>query len=159
MKKFVLAMTVAALIAASSSATYAACASYAEQQSLGMRALQSELMVAALACGKKQHYNHYVTAFSSDLQHQGKFLQSYFQRLYGGKSEFQMNRFVTQMANQASRISLSKSNKDYCQHAEQLFTKVNALMPWQIVDLAQAHYANWHGVQSCGRKQVVAAAK
>lgn len=148
-----------AMIVLSASSAYAACAYKPEEQSLEMRALQSELMVSALACGKKAEYNRYVSLFSSDLQWQGKQLRDYFARIYGNRSERELNQFVTQMANQASRLSLTKKSDDYCKSAEQLFKKVNSSMPWQVIDYARAQYANWHGIQSCDAKQVIAAAQ
>ena len=152
-------LAVCTLLMGTSVASASNCAYNAEQKSLHMRALQSELIVAALACSKKQDYNHYVTQFSKDLQWQGKQLKSYFQRSYGSTSERQLNQFVTQMANQASRLSLAKTRDDYCEQAGKLYSVINNARPWQVVDYAQAHYAAWHGVSSCDAKQVVAQAK
>ncbi len=144
------------LLSSISSANATSCASAAEQQSLHMRALQSELMVAALACGKKQDYNRYVSQFAPDLKWQGGTLRSYFQRQFGGASERQLNRFVTQMANQASRLSLARSRDEYCGKAANLFSKVNDSRPWQVVDYASDHYGAWHAVASCDTRQVLA---
>lgn len=149
-----MALCFTAVVAAQANAT--SCALKPEEQSLHMRALQSELMVAALACGKKQDYNRYVSQFSPDLKWQGTQLKSYFSRNYGGASERQLNSFVTQMANQASRLSLAKDRDDYCSQAAQLFTKMNDSRPWQVVDYAKANYASWHGVNHCGGKQIIA---
>lgn len=137
----------------------AACASKYEKQSLEMRALQSELMVAALACGKKAEYNFYVSRFTPDLRWHGKQLRSFFNRTYGAASEKKLNQFVTQMANQASRLSLSRNNAQYCNHANRVFHRVNAAMPWQVIDYAKMQYATWHNVQSCDAQQVVALIK
>jgi hypothetical protein len=140
-------------------AAAATCARASEQQSLAMRALQSDLMVAAISCKQKQSYNHYVNQFSSYLPWYGKNLKSYFYRHYGAGSERHLNRFVTQMANQASQQSLQQSDRAYCKNAQQLFQKVSHSFPWQIVDLAEQKYASWHGVKGCETKQEVAAAR
>ncbi len=154
MKKILL---FAAATLLSAQGAWAGCASSGELQSLGMRALQSELMVAALACGKKQDYNNYIGLFSQDLQWQGQQLKGYFSRNYGSQSERELNTFVTQMANQASRVSLNKSSQQYCSHASDLFNKVNTAFPWQIIDYARKEYSTWHNVLPCSGKQVVAA--
>jgi hypothetical protein len=159
MKKTTAALALCTLLMGASAAFASSCAYNTEQQSLHMRALQSELMVAALACSKKQDYNRYVTQFSKDLQWQGKQLKSYFQRSYGRSSERQLNQFVTQMANQASRLSLAKTRDDYCAQAGKLYGVINNARPWQVVDYAKAHYGTWHGVSSCDAKQVVAQAQ
>jgi hypothetical protein len=157
MKKTLLYSCVFALLAQTADA--ASCASLSEKRSLEMRALQSELMVAALACGKKPEYNQYVNLFASDLQWQGKQLRDYFQRLYGKQSDRALNQFVTQMANQASRLSLTLKSAEYCNQATQLFKKINTSLPWQVVDYARIQYASWHSVQSCDATQVIATAQ
>jgi hypothetical protein len=156
MKKLILALCGILLFAPG---VYAACAQKHEKQSLHMRALQSELMVAALACGKKAEYNRYVNSFSNDLRWQGRQLKSYFNRMHGSRGEFEMNRFVTEMANQASRLSLTRSSAKYCENAGKLFSKVNNYRPWQVIDLAANRYDDWTSVKSCPTTQVVAAAR
>jgi hypothetical protein len=127
----------------------AECAKSREYQALSMRALQSELMVAAIACKQKAAYNSYVERFSPVLKTQGAQLQNYFARAYPQKATFQMNQFVTQMANQASRVSLDTEYHAYCKQSEELFAAVNQAMPWQVLSYAERKYSAWHEVPSC----------
>ena len=136
----------------------AECANPAEYSSLNMRALQSELMVAALACGQRESYNHFVKSPSSNLVTHGQHLRSYFSRQYGGRGEYHMNKFVTQMANQASRISLNQSSSAYCQQAAELFDYVRHAGRGEITRLAADRYTAWHNVASC-HEAVVAEAR
>ncbi len=72
-------------------------------QAKAVRVLQSELMVAALACDARHHYSSFVTRYKSDLVQNGQTLKSHFHSAHGAKKGFdELNRFVTRMANKAS---------------------------------------------------------
>jgi hypothetical protein len=129
----------------------AQCASDAAYQALSMRALQSELTVAALACRQKSLYKLFVEENAGPLQAQGDALRAYFIENGG---EHGMNKFVTQMANQASRISLETPWEEYCRNSAKLFTTISEKNPEKLLRFATEKYASWHNISSCTRKAV-----
>jgi hypothetical protein len=74
-----------------------------------VRRLQSTLMVAALRCDARPHYNEFVTVHKSALQENGRTLKQEFQRRHGRAGQREMDKFVTVLANEAS----ARSNADY----------------------------------------------
>ncbi len=71
------------------------CTSAANLEALNVRALQTELMVGALACGERERYNAFVQARQPELVPYAQTLQ----RMQGKRT----NAFVTRVANAASR--------------------------------------------------------
>lgn len=59
----VLALALAIVSMAPAEAARTACVSARDEVALNARVLQTELMVAALACGEQRRYNAFVTAF------------------------------------------------------------------------------------------------
>ena len=101
-------------------------ASFSEQEALAFRRLQSELMVAAIACRDarhRAHYNIFVTRFSSMLGHNGRLLNTYFKRLHGPMARRKLDTFITGLANEASLASMSDA--DFCVNALARFEVVN----------------------------------
>ena len=99
-----------------------------EQAALDVRYLQTELMVAALSCGRPefhQHYNLFVAKFGNSLKQNSTHLKSYFTRQYGNQGTTQMDRFVTRLANEASLRSMQQAS--FCHDSIALFQRVTAL--------------------------------
>jgi hypothetical protein len=99
-----------------------------EQAALDVRYLQTELMVAALSCGRPdfhQHYNTFVAKFGPSLKRHGEMLKSYFTREYGGQGIKQMDTYVTRLANEASLRSMQQAS--FCQDSNTLFQRVSAI--------------------------------
>src|SRR5512144_331772 len=71
------------------------CTSAANLEALNVRALQTELMVGALACGERERYNAFVQARQPELVPYAETLQ----RMQGKRT----NAFVTRVANAAAR--------------------------------------------------------
>lgn len=118
---------------ASSSSTAAAsskpgdtCKPTAEQASIGIRALQTELMVAGLKCSAEQ-WNSFTAKFKATLKTDADRMQRLFAKAYGKSGPTQMNAFVTSLANEASQRSNGFSEADYCKQQDVLFQKVLAL--------------------------------
>ncbi|MHA1564524.1 MAG: hypothetical protein ACTSX7_04350 [Alphaproteobacteria bacterium] len=97
-----------------------------DRDSLNIRHLQSQLMVAALSCNLRPQYNATIGRFEAELIRHGRDLRHLFKRTYGKSSERELNRFVTAMANHASVSSLN-SGAAYCRDATLLFTEILAL--------------------------------
>lgn len=115
------------------------CYSPAETVAVHVRMLQSELMVAALACrdsnpelGLIAGYNDFVHRLSASLVRNSKLLQSHFKKTYGASGEHRFEAFETALANAASKQSMASST--YCENAAGLFQQVSVL---QARDLEQ----------------------
>lgn len=137
----------------SASAQAAVCAKPAEFQALNMRALQSELMVAALSCGQKRQYNSFAKRYTSQLNAYGNQIIGFFNR-HGGqkKGERLLNDFVTKMANRASRASLGRSHRQYCSEVASLYGALDKGHFNKVANLANRYYSSWHRVPSCGKR-------
>jgi hypothetical protein len=97
-----------------------------DQAGIGIRALQTELMVAGLKCSAEQ-WNNFTAKFKTTLKVDAERLQRAFAKAYGKSGSTQMNAFVTSLANEASQRSNGFSEADYCKQQDQLFQKVLAL--------------------------------
>jgi hypothetical protein len=106
----------------------AECATAADEVALRLRALQTELMVAALACERREAYNDFVDRFRPALQSEGQVFKAYFRRLHGGGAEPAMNRFVTQLANFASQRSIA-DRPGFCAAAGMAFADLAQVAP------------------------------
>jgi hypothetical protein len=97
-----------------------------DQASIGIRALQTELMVAGLKCSAEQ-WNAFTAKFKTTIKTDADRMQHLFSKAYGKGGPNQMNAFVTQLANDASQRSNGFSEADYCKQQDVLFQKVLAL--------------------------------
>jgi hypothetical protein len=104
----------------------AECKPTPEQMSIGMRVLQTELMVAGLKCSADQ-WNSYTAKFKTTIKLDADRMQKLFKKHYGKAGETRMNSFVTQLANEASQKSDNISEEDYCKSQSDLFMKVLSL--------------------------------
>jgi hypothetical protein len=127
-----------------------ACAAPAELSALQSRVLLSDLMVSALSCNEQSRYNAFVTRYKTDLGKQGATLQAFFNKAYGGAGRSQMNRFVTDLANNSSNYSLVHIGL-YCQETKKEFDDLLAGQSSLASYAASQPYANIHGVAPCGK--------
>ncbi len=116
------------------------CAGPAEEAAVYVRVLQSDLMVAALTCNARHHYNAFATRFQPELIRHGQALNGFFSRLYGARAEQKLNGFVTYLANDASMRSLAIGG-DYCRRANAVFDTVLALDPSELGAFSTARLA------------------
>lgn len=99
-----------------------------ERAAVNARLLQTEMMVAALTCDLRPQYNRAVRTFQKDLVRHGKVLRKMFRRDHGASAQRRLDKYITQLANDAS----ARSNKDratYCRTATALFANVLASGP------------------------------
>ncbi len=140
----------AALLAAltGGSALAATCTSSEEEKAAHVRQLQTELMVAALKCSHKPElsaqYNSFVRAFGKQLGENARVLQAQFKRNYPKDHQTRFDRFITQLANNASVKSLNAP--DFCEEVPSLFEAVLKLEGNQLVAFAATEMK---GVQRC----------
>lgn len=132
------AIVAAALVAgmAGAPAALAADAALQERAALRVRVLQSDMMVAALSCDLRNHYNEAVRRFQAELVLHGRHLRSFFDRVYGKSGQRELDRFVTSMANTASSRSIAKGTA-YCSSAEQMMNAVLALPPNGLAEFSR----------------------
>ncbi len=107
------------------------CGPTPDQASIGLRALQTELMVAGLKCSADQ-WNSFTAKFKATIKTDADRLQHVFAKAYGKGGASQMNAFVTQLANDASQRSNAFSEADYCKQQDVLFNKVLALTALEL---------------------------
>ena len=96
-----------------------------ETAAINARLLQTEMMVAALTCNLRPQYNKAIRTFEKDLVRHGKVLRKMFRRSHGASAQRRLDKYITQLANNAS----ARSNYDratYCRTAASLFDDVLA---------------------------------
>jgi hypothetical protein len=96
-----------------------------EKEAMAFRHLQTELMVAALSCGRQEYrnkYNTFVIRYRPALKRNGRILKTIFKRNYGHKSKRRLDRYVTQLANDVSVRSMERTG--FCEVAGQKFNAV-----------------------------------
>ncbi|HEY9163262.1 MAG TPA: hypothetical protein VIN57_01535, partial [Magnetovibrio sp.] len=127
------------------------CADREARQSLEVRVLQSELMVAALTCGERQSYNAFVTTFKPFLKSQGAELRAFFVEQFGlSAGPYRMNKMVTRLANAASQNSVSVSTQEFCAQAKTRFEQVLHTNTQGLLKLARTNpTAADHGFKTC----------
>jgi len=150
-KHMIYASVVSGIILGATSVKAEVCADAAARRALEMRVLQSELMVSALTCGQKSHYNSFVTAFKPYLKKQGTQLRAFFVDAYGPKlGPKKLNKTVTRLANVASQNSLSVGTEAYCQAAETRFKTTLKSNHKDLALVARTNpHASAHGYKTC----------
>jgi hypothetical protein len=99
-----------------------------EVAAVNARLLQTEMMVAALTCDLRPQYNTAVRTFEKDLVRHGKALRKMFRRDHGASAQRRLDKYITQLANDASRRS-NHDRASYCRTATTLFADVLASGP------------------------------
>ena len=127
-----------------------ACAMKDEKSAFDTRAMQSQLMVAALSCGEHQKYNDFIKKFRDELIASGKGLKSYFARNYSRDADFQMNKFITFLANEASKKSLDSNSEKFCAESSNLFSKLKEINSKNRLEFASSeNFSRLHKINSC----------
>ena len=126
------------------------CASPTEQSALNHRALQSQLMVSALACGQQDNYNQYMSKFKRHLTGQQATMQKYFKRVYTGSGKREMTSFLTALANESSVRSLQVDSDKYCSSSDKLFDKLLDSRSKKVSKIAnKRQFVSLHDVEKC----------
>lgn len=135
-----------AAVALPAAGALAACYTPAEATAVHVRMLQSELMVAALACresnpelGMIDKYNGFVQRHSDGLVSHSRVLQSHFQTRYGAQHKRQLDVFVTALANDASKRSMTEK---FCDRAATLFGEISVLERPDLARFSNARAAS-----------------
>jgi hypothetical protein len=114
------AMVLGALVG---SAGAMSCADRVERESLNVRQLQTQLMVAALSCNQRADYNAFITRFRPVLADHSDVMTGYFRRVFGKRSPHEINAYVTRLANEASALSIA-DRQSYCRASFDALTEL-----------------------------------
>jgi hypothetical protein len=96
------------------------CVQSAERTAFDIRALQSQLMVAALACNRDNDYNSFVRKFQGDLTASYRGIETHFRRTAGRAHQRELDGFITQLANAQSQDGI-RAGSHYCPLVTPLF--------------------------------------
>jgi hypothetical protein len=142
-------------MAANSAQAAQSCAKASDAAALRARMLQTELMVAALSCDQKDDYNSFVMHYRPQLKKSGTELKRYFDRSYGRHSSQELNSFITRLANEASKRSLSDIGK-FCNDAKAAFATLKTMPSVQFTTfVAERSTADAHGMDVCDKPSTV----
>ncbi|MBM3558940.1 MAG: hypothetical protein FJX53_03440 [Alphaproteobacteria bacterium] len=98
----------------------------AELAVINVRALQSDLMVAALACDRQLQYHTAVARHVEELARTSRILREMFERSYGDAADTELDRYVTLLANWSSQRGMREGDA-FCRMADSLFDAVMRL--------------------------------
>ena len=130
----------------------AVCMRPGDEMAVNIRVMQSEMMVAALACDQAADYNAMVRKFQPDLVAGGAALKQMFRSAYGASAEHHLGRFVTVLANDAAQRSATEQAA-FCTEASRVFERVKGMDRSEFrAFVAGAGYADRHGVSLCGAR-------
>ena len=102
---------------------FAQCIQTTERPAFEVRALQSQLMVLALTCGREEDYNRFVTQNRGVLGNAYNDVRRHFTRAGGQRA---LDAYVTNTANIHSRAGISQGSL-FCSNQQQLFPAALAL--------------------------------
>ncbi|MBM3488239.1 MAG: hypothetical protein FJX67_16665 [Alphaproteobacteria bacterium] len=118
----------------------ATCSPTMDKLPFQFRALQTQLMVAALTCDARSEYNAFVQKFQGVLSRNGRALDAQFRRLHGAGSERILNRFVTELANESSQDSIR--NRDaFCAESLKMLRETASFHDDEIETFTRQRYA------------------
>jgi hypothetical protein len=96
------------------------CLPAAERTAFEVRALQSQLMVAALACQRDNDYNAFVRRFQGELGAAYRSIDGHFRRTAGGGATRERDAFITTLANVQSQDGIRQGSQ-FCPTVTPLF--------------------------------------
>jgi len=149
---FAVAVAITGLTAGSAIA--ASCNDRSDKAAFHVRALQTDLMVAALTCGARPEYNSFARKFQNTLINHGVALKALFRNLHGAGAEKALNAYVTALANRASERSIARRDQ-YCEHTLRTFTALSGLKPADLAAFSMKRPASEVDVPSTCRPNVI----
>jgi hypothetical protein len=126
-----------------------ACLQPSEKTAFDVRALQSQLMVVAIACGHQDEYNRFVTGNQSDLLAAYRSVEAHFRRTGGGRRA--TDSFITDLANRQSQVGITQGTA-FCRNQGPLFQQVSSIRGQQALAqfAAQREIPNQYQPPLCG---------
>jgi len=147
--RFLAAGLAAALLATPALAQ--TCVQPAEKAAFDVRALQSQLMVAALSCQQEDQYNAFVNRYKSELGGAYRGINAHYRRTAGARGQSSLDGYITSLANAQSQDGI-RQGSNFCRNVAPLFT-VALAAPNSSEALASLavknNLANPHGRSEC----------
>ncbi|HEY8612312.1 MAG TPA: hypothetical protein VIL69_13595 [Roseomonas sp.] len=138
-------------LAAATPALAQTCVQPAEKAAFDVRALQSQLMVAALSCQQDEQYNTFVRQYNSELGGAYRGINAHYRRTAGARGQSSLDGYITQLANAHSQDGI-RQGSNFCRNVAPLFTAALAA-PKSVDALAalavQNNLSNPHGRPEC----------
>jgi opacity protein-like surface antigen len=139
-------------VAISAPAMAQTCVQPAEKAAFDVRALQSQLMVAALSCQQEEQYNTFVRQYNAELGTAYKGINAHYRRTAGARGQSSLDGYITSLANAQSQDGI-RQGSNFCRNVLPLFTAALAA-PKSEQGLAlvavQNNLSNPHGRSECG---------
>lgn len=121
MRKFSVRLLIAgAAIAIGGPAIAQSCVQSSERAAFEVRALQSQLMVAAITCQRDGDYNAFVRKFQGDLGGAYNTIRTHFRRTAGAQGQRALDGYITTLANEQSQDGIRQGSR-FCQNITPLF--------------------------------------
>ena len=134
----------------------AVCVRPGDEAALHSKALQSELMVSALACAETERYNAWARKFESELVVNGAVLKRMFRQAYGADGDTRLGQFVTALANDAAGRSATEK-AGFCAATARVFERVLPMnAPEFRAFVAGPDFAGRHDFAACGTRDEAA---
>jgi hypothetical protein len=153
------ACVAATLVQPSLAVASARCLTPVEKTAFEVRMLQTELMVATLTCRGVNsrdfagQYAIFVNRHREGLKSHSTVFQGHFKRAYGGAGQTQLDRYVTSLANDYSRASMTGTGA-FCDQQGDLFDRAATVQPQELQRFASERAQNRAiGVPSCGERK------
>jgi hypothetical protein len=97
-----------------------ACIRPAERTAVDFRAVQSQLMVAAIACGRTEDYNAFVRRHQAELGAAHRTVFGVFRRAHAAQAQRQYDQYITNLANAQSQEGI-RQGSHFCRDVGALF--------------------------------------
>ncbi|MBU8539818.1 hypothetical protein [Falsiroseomonas tokyonensis] len=96
------------------------CVQSSERTAFELRALQSQLMVAAITCQRDNDYNAFVRKFQGDLGGAYNTIRTHFRRTQGAQGQRALDGYITTLANEQSQDGIRQGSR-FCSNITPLF--------------------------------------
>ncbi|WP_439598616.1 hypothetical protein [Falsiroseomonas sp.] len=96
------------------------CVQSNERTAFELRALQSQLMVAAITCQRDSDYNAFVRKFQGELGGAYNTIRAHYRRTQGAQGQRALDGYITLLANEQSQDGIRQGSR-FCQNITPLF--------------------------------------
>jgi hypothetical protein len=117
-----------------------ACIRPDERVALEVRAVQTNLMVAALSCNFQPAYNDFVRRFRPALDRHNDLVHRFFDRSYGRGGANAATRYFTRFANRSALASVANLDK-FCDASAAALRASRTVMPERLDEFARTQDA------------------
>ncbi len=158
-RKFSIRLLLAgAAVAIGGPAIAQSCVQSNERTAFELRALQSQLMVAAITCQRDADYNAFVRKFQGELGGAYNTIRTHFRRTGGAQGQRALDGYITTLANEQSQDGIRQGSR-FCQNITPLFqaalaqSSASALVEMSL----ERNVLNPHDAAACPERPAPAA--